>query len=65
MAKYKLTAPTFINNSLYKEGDVVDYDGKPGSTLQPVTEEGDEAPARGRGRKRAEQAEGEPSDGQA
>jgi len=47
MAKYKLTGVTYINNTLYTEDMllkaseegreiVVDYDGIPGSTLEPV-----------------------------
>jgi hypothetical protein len=36
MPKYRVLAPSFINNSLAKEGDVVDYDGKPGSNLEAL-----------------------------
>lgn len=36
MARYRLLERTFINNSLREAGEIVDYDGQPGSTLQPV-----------------------------
>lgn len=52
MPKYKVLAKSFINNSIVEEGDVVDYDGKPGSNLELVEED----KPKGRG-KRAE-AEG-------
>jgi hypothetical protein len=36
MAQYRLLDKTFINNSLHEKGAIVDYDGQPGSTMQPV-----------------------------
>jgi hypothetical protein len=36
MAKYRVLAKTFINGSPQDAGAIVDYDGQPGSTLQPV-----------------------------
>ena len=58
MPKYKVLAKSFINNSIVEEGDVVEYDGKPGSSLELV--EGDK-PKKGGGKKAAE-AEGSSSD---
>lgn len=36
MTLYRILARTFINGSLREAGEVVDYDGVAGSTLQPV-----------------------------
>lgn len=36
MTLYRILAPTFIGGSLRETGEVVDYDGRPGSTLQPI-----------------------------
>lgn len=36
MARYQLLDRTFINGSLREKGEVVEYDGQPGSTLQPL-----------------------------
>lgn len=46
MPKYRILAPTFINNALAQEGDVVDYDGKPGSTLELIESEKPAKPAK-------------------
>jgi len=40
MAKYRVLSKTFINNALREEGEIVEWDGKPGSTLEPVKERG-------------------------
>lgn len=45
MARYKLLAKSFINNSVYEEGEIVEYDGKPGSNLELVD---DDKPKRGK-----------------
>lgn len=36
MAQYRLLEKTFINGALRDKGEIVEYDGQPGSTLQPV-----------------------------
>lgn len=36
MARYRITEPTFINNSMRQAGEIVEYDGAPGSTLQAI-----------------------------
>lgn len=36
MAQYRLLEKTFINNSLQEAGAIIEYDGQPGSTMQPV-----------------------------
>ena len=36
MARYRVTAPTFIQGALRLEDEIVDYDGQAGSTLAPV-----------------------------
>ncbi len=35
MPKYRVLAKSFINNTIVVEGDVVDFDGNPGSNLEP------------------------------
>lgn len=51
MAQYRVLAKSFINNSIVEEGDVVEYDGKPGSNLELVQDEA--APAKGKAKKPA------------
>jgi hypothetical protein len=36
MARYRVTAPTFLEDVLREEGEVVDYAGDPGSALAPL-----------------------------
>lgn len=38
MPRYTLTARTFINGSLGEPGEIVEYSGWPGSTLEPADE---------------------------
>lgn len=52
MPKYKVLAKSFINNSIVEEGEVVEYDGKPGTNLELIE---DGKPKRG---KKAVEAEG-------
>lgn len=54
MPKYKVLAKSFINNSIVEEGDIVEYDGKPGSNLELV--EGDKPEVKGG--KKGNKAEG-------
>lgn len=54
MPKYKVLAKSFINNSIAEEGEIVEYDGKPGTNLELLE---DDKPRRG---KKAVEA-GEPS----
>ena len=55
MAQYRVLAKSFINNILVQEGDVIEFDGKPGSNLELVVK--DEAPVAapkgGKGKKSA------------
>lgn len=50
MAKYRVLARSFINNTIVEAGDVVEYDGKAGSALELI--EGDKPaeskPAKGK-----------------
>jgi hypothetical protein len=39
MAKYKVLEVSFINNTIVKVGEIVEYDGKPGVNLEPVGKE--------------------------
>lgn len=39
MARYKLLAKHFINNTVMDEGEIVEYDGKPGRMMELVDEE--------------------------
>lgn len=38
VARYKVLAPSYINKQLLFEGDEVDYEGKPGSALEPIND---------------------------
>lgn len=43
VARYKILAPSYINKQLWFEGDEVEYDGKPGSALEPINDAAKEA----------------------
>lgn len=49
MAQYRVLTKSFINNSIAEEGDLVEFDGKPGSNLELVQDEA--APKKGKGKK--------------
>lgn len=36
MPKYRVLAKSFINNAIVQEGEVVEYDGQPGSNLELI-----------------------------
>lgn len=36
MARYKVTARSYINNRIVEAGEEINFDGKPGSALEPV-----------------------------
>lgn len=36
MAKYRVLVRSYINNAIREEGDVVEYDGRPGSNLELI-----------------------------
>ena len=36
MAKYKVLAQSFINNTIVEVGEVVEYDGRPGTNLELI-----------------------------
>lgn len=46
--KYRVLTKSFINNAIREEGDIVEYDGKPGSNLELVGAE--DKPAKGKGK---------------
>jgi len=48
MAKYRVLVKSFINNSIAEPGDVVEYDGKPGSNLELVEADKPKAGRKGR-----------------
>lgn len=50
MAKYRVLAVSFINNALVQAGEVVDYDGKPGSALELIEDDKPEVKAKGKGK---------------
>lgn len=50
MAKYRVLTKSFINNTIVEAGDVVEYDGKPGSNLELVEGDKPEAKAKGKGK---------------
>lgn len=43
VARYRILAPSYINKQLLFEGDEVDYEGKPGSALEPINDAAKEA----------------------
>lgn len=45
MAKYKVLTRSFINNAIREEGEIVEYEGRAGSNLEPLDE-----PKRGKGK---------------
>jgi hypothetical protein len=47
MATYKVLKTSFINNALYKEGDVVEWDGEAGDNLQKLSKKAAAAAATG------------------
>lgn len=48
MPKYHVLAKSFINNTIAEVGEVVEYDGKPGSNLELIVERKPEvAPKKG------------------
>lgn len=50
--KYRVLTKSFINNAIREEGDIVEFDGKPGSNLELIGG-GDEKPAKGKGKAEA------------
>lgn len=50
MAKYRVLAISFINNALVQEGDVVEFDGTPGSALELIEDDKPEVKAKGKGK---------------
>ena len=36
MAQFKVLQKSFIDNAIREEGDIVEYDGEPGSNLEPL-----------------------------
>lgn len=49
MAKYRVLTKSFINNAIVEAGELVEYDGTPGSNLELV--EGDKPDAKSKGDK--------------
>jgi hypothetical protein len=40
MAKYRVLTKSYINSSIVEAGAIVEYEGKPGSNLEPIEPEG-------------------------
>lgn len=38
MGKYRVLTKSFINNTIAEEGDIVEYEGKPGTNLELIEE---------------------------
>jgi hypothetical protein len=51
--KYRVLAKSFIGNGIREEGDIVEFDGKPGANLELIQEE---KPSKGKGKQEAEKA---------
>ena len=66
MPRYKLLAKHFINNTLYEEGEIVEYGGKAGSAMELIEDDEPAAPkAKGKGKgKAAEAVESEAEQGE-
>lgn len=51
MAKYRVLTKSYINNSIVEAGELVEFDGKPGSNLELVEGDKPEAkPVKGKGK---------------
>jgi hypothetical protein len=49
MAKYRVLVKSYINSTIVEAGEVVEYDGKPGSNLELVEgDKPDAKPAKGK-----------------
>lgn len=46
MAKYRVEKTSFINNTIVREGEVVEYDGIPGDNLTPLDKQAEKAAAK-------------------
>lgn len=46
--KYRVLVKSFINNAIVEAGELVDYDGKPGSNLELI--EGDKPEVKSKGK---------------
>ena len=44
MPQYRVKETSFINNKLVQEGDVVEYDGRPGKNLELIKGKAPKAP---------------------
>ena len=49
--KYRVLTKSFINNAIREEGDIVEFDGKPGSNLELIVEAAADKPAKGKAAK--------------
>lgn len=49
MAKYRVLEKSFIGNTIVEAGEVVEYDGRPGSNLELI----EDAPAKPKGKAKA------------
>ena len=50
MPQYKLLAKHFINNRLYEEGEIVEFDGKAGSAMELIEEDKPAPKGKGKGK---------------
>lgn len=53
MAKYRVLAKSYINNTIAEVGTIVEYDGKPSSNLELVDASEPKAEAKGKGKSKA------------
>lgn len=63
MAQYRVLTKSFINNAIREEGDVVEYDGKPGSNLELIEDEKPKS-QKGKGNKGADASESQEQGGE-
>jgi len=53
MPQYKLLAKHFLNNTLYEEGEIVEFDGKAGSMMELIEDDKPASAPKGKGKKAA------------
>ena len=53
MPQYKLLARHFLNNTLYEEGAIVEFDGKAGSMMELIEDDKPAAAPKGKGKGKA------------
>lgn len=53
MPMYRVTAKSFINNSIVEEGSVIEFDGKAGTNMELIEDDKPAAAPKGKGKGKA------------